>query len=274
MVAGAAVHHLEQGTGRPFVLLHGGSGGGANWFRIFPLLAPECRVIAPDLPGFGLSQAAAVRSPLGGLAAEGLAEWMDALGVSGAIVAGTSFGGLAALRLAQQAPDRVAGVFLLDSAGLGPELPLLVRLATIPGLTRIGVRPTRRGTATMFRRLLTSNRDTMSHEQVDALIDYLYLTARRAGTRYLADTLRAFATPRGQKEVFTPAELAALQQPVSIAWGQLDPFLPLDHGRHAARHCRRGRLTIIPHAGHSPNWEAPEAVAAAMAALLTDLPPV
>ncbi|HSJ05126.1 MAG TPA: alpha/beta fold hydrolase, partial [Longimicrobiales bacterium] len=47
-----ALHHLEEGAGPPVVLLHGGSGGGANWFRLFAPLARRYRVLAPDLPGF------------------------------------------------------------------------------------------------------------------------------------------------------------------------------------------------------------------------------
>jgi pimeloyl-ACP methyl ester carboxylesterase len=263
-VAGAPLHHLEQGTGQPVVLFHGGTGGGANWFRLFPRLAGECRVLAPDLPGFGLSAPARPRAPLGALAADTLAAWLDAVGVTGAVVAGTSFGGLAALRLAQRAPERVAGLFLLDSAGLGRDLHPLVRLAALPGLTAIGMKPTRRGTAAMFRRLLTTNRGLLSDEQVAALTEFLYLTAARAGTSYLAQTLRLFASPRGQREVLSPAELAALPQSVTIAWGALDPFLPADHGRAAARHCRDARLVVIPNAGHSPNWETPDPVAAAL----------
>jgi pimeloyl-ACP methyl ester carboxylesterase len=264
----SAIHHLEAGSGRPIVLLHGGSGGGANWFRVLPQLAPHYRVLAPDLPGFGLSDHGDARPPLGRMAAELLARWLGAVDVADAVVAGTSFGGLAALRLAQQAPERVSGLFLLSSAGLGPELPLFVRLATLPGLTAPGVRPSRRGTATLFRRLLSTNRAEMTQEQVDALVDYLYLSARRAGTAYLARTLRDFATFRGQREILTPAELAALPQPASVVWGDLDPFLPVGHAHAAARHIRDVDLLTIPDAGHSPNWERPEAVVAALRALI------
>ena len=267
-VAGAALHHLESGRGRPMVLLHGGSGGGANWFRIIPRLSTHARVLAPDLPGFGLSDPGRPRSPLGTTAADTLAQWMAALGLTDAVIAGTSFGGLAALRLAQQASERVASVFLLDSAGLGRELHPLVRLATVPGLTRLGVRPTRAGTATVFRNLLTANRASLTDEQSDALVDYLYLSARRAGTPYLAETLRLFCGPMGQREVLSPAELAALAQPVHVAWGALDRFLPVAHGQSAARHCHRSRFTLLDDAGHSPNWETPDAVSQALLALL------
>jgi pimeloyl-ACP methyl ester carboxylesterase len=266
-VDGAALHHLEAGAGPPVVLLHGGSGGGANWFRVLPQLSQRSRVLAPDLPGFGLSDGVVPRAPLGRTAAQTLLRWLDAVEVERAVVAGTSFGGLAALRLAQLAPTRVAGLFLLSSAGLGRELPPLVRLATVPGLATLGLHPTRRGGASVFRSLLTSDRSTLSAEQVAALLEYLHLSARQAGTRYLVRTLRMFASARGQREVLTAAEFAALPMPVSIAWGALDPFLPPEHGRVCAPHCR-AELTIIPDAGHSPNWERPAAVVHALQALI------
>jgi pimeloyl-ACP methyl ester carboxylesterase len=266
-VDGAALHHLDAGRGAEVVLLHGGSGGGANWFRILPELSQRYRVLAPDLPGFGLSEPVAPRSPLGRVASETLLRWLDAVEVDRAVVAGTSFGGLAALRMAQQAPERVAGLFLLSSAGLGPELPARVRLATLPGGTAIGMHPTRRGGASLFRSLLTSDRSTLSAEQTEALLEYLYLSARQAGTRYLVQTLRLFANAAGQREVLSSAELAALPMPVAIAWGALDPFLPAAHGQNCAQHCS-AELTIIPDAGHSPNWERPAAVVQALHSLI------
>jgi pimeloyl-ACP methyl ester carboxylesterase len=267
VVAGARLHHLEEGSGRAVILVHGGTGGGANWFRVMPGLARSYRVLAPDLPGFGLSDPVEPMAPLGHVAAALLARWLDALDLRDAIVAGTSFGGLAALRLAQRVPDRVAGLLLLDSAGLGRGLHPLVRLATLPGVTRYGAEPTVRGTRALFERLLTANRRTLSAGQIDALLDFLYLSARRAGTSYLARTLRLFATPLGQREVVTAAELRALPQQVAVVWGALDRLLPPRHAEHAARHCRAATLTVIPDAGHSPNWETPDRVVAAIGEL-------
>jgi pimeloyl-ACP methyl ester carboxylesterase len=264
-VAGRRLHHVEEGSGSlPVVLLHGGTGGGANWFRLLGPLSLRYRVLAPDLPGFGLSDPDTPRAPLGELAAERLDEWLTTLDLRGVLVVGTSFGGLAALRLAQRSPARVNRLLLLDSAGLGRDLPSVVRLITLPGLTRLGVYPTRRGTAAIFRALLTSNRAELSELQIQALLDYLLASARAAGTAYLARTLRLFAGPAGQREVVTPAELAALPQPIRFVWGERDPFLPVAHAHAAARHCRDGSVVLVPGVGHSPNWERPGAVVAAI----------
>jgi len=264
--AGGRVHHLEAGRGPPVVLLHGGTGGGANWFRMIGPLARRFRVLAPDLPGFGLSDPIVAVSPLGSTAAEPLLEWLAQHDVEDALVAGTSFGGLVGVRLAQRS-RRVARVLLVDSAGLGRGIHPAIRLATGLPLTQLLVRPNRRGTAAVLRRLLTSNLSAMPAVQQQLLIDYLHATACAAGTHYLALTLRLFAGAGGQREVLARAELEALAQPVAIVWGEHDRLLPLADAQRAAHWLPDATLHVVRGVGHSPNWEQPQAVTAA----LTDL---
>src|SRR5262245_10957745 len=50
-VEGTRIHHLELGSGTPLVLLHGASGGAANWYRVFgQLRSGGHHILAPDLP--------------------------------------------------------------------------------------------------------------------------------------------------------------------------------------------------------------------------------
>src|SRR5687768_1689838 len=100
-ISGRRLHYLESGEGRPLLLLHGAGGGAANWYRLFAPLARRWRVLAPDLPGFGFSDPIEPSAPLGEQVAQILAQWLQSLDVRQAHVVGTSFGGLAALRLTQ-----------------------------------------------------------------------------------------------------------------------------------------------------------------------------
>ena len=258
------LHHLEAGAGAAIVLLHGGTGGGANWFRVLPLLSPHYRLLAPDLPGFGLSEPVAPAAPMGVVAAEILVRWLDANALDRVHVVGTSFGGLAALRLAQRHPDRVATLLLLDAAGLGNDIHAGVRAAALPVLSRPLLHPSRAGTRALLYLLLTSDRSQLTDGQLDALVEYIYLTALRAGTAYGIATLRLFATVAGQREVVTPNELRSITQPTTVMWGERDRLLPAAHAAHAAAHMPNATLRTIPGAGHSPNWEAAAHVAAAI----------
>jgi pimeloyl-ACP methyl ester carboxylesterase len=263
-VAGAPLHYLEEGTGPVVVLLHGGTGGGANWFRLLHALSQHFRVLAPDLPGFGLSPRRSPTAPLGVGAAELLEEWLRGLQVQDALVAGTSFGGLAALRLAQRAPDVIGRLFLLDAAGLDRDLTVLVRLAALPLIGSVWAHPTRYGTARTFRVLLTRPGASIPPAMQQALIDYLYLTARGAGAAYLRDTLRLFAGLAGQREFLSRAELSALALPATVALGEHDRFFSAASARTAVRILPRAEFRLIPGVGHSPNWEAPDAVLSAI----------
>jgi pimeloyl-ACP methyl ester carboxylesterase len=263
------IHHLEAGVGPPMVLLHGGTGGGANWFRIISLLAAVFRLYAPDLPGFGLSAPVTPVPPIGVMAADLMARWLDDNRLERVHVAGTSFGGLTALRLAQRHPGRVATLFLLDAAGLGRAVHPAVRIAALPLLARTVLQPTRAGNSALLRLLLTSDRSRLTAEQLDALTDYLHATAVRAGTDYASATLRLFVGGGGQREVLSADELRSITQPVTVMWGARDRLLPVAHARHAAQHIPHARLLVLPHAGHSPNWEAPEEVAASLRAHAT-----
>ena len=55
--AGIRFHVAEAGAGEPVVLLHGWPQNWYCWRKVIPLLAPERRVICPDMRGFGWSDA-------------------------------------------------------------------------------------------------------------------------------------------------------------------------------------------------------------------------
>ena len=265
-VDGARLHHLEAGSGDVVVLLHGGTGGGANWFRMIGPLSQRFRVLAPDLPGFGLSDPIDPVVPLGATAADRLLRWMAHHDIRDALVAGTSFGGLVTLRLAQRT-TRVTRLLLLDSAGLGRGIHGAVRAAAGAPFTGMLVSPGRMGTAAVMRLLLTSDLRNMPPDQQRLLTDYLYESACSTGTRYIARTLRGFAGAGGQREVLTREELSELKQPVSIVWGARDRLLPVAHARRAAECIPDASLRILPDIGHSPNWEQPDVVVEAVVAL-------
>lgn len=257
---GHRLYFLTLGAGKPMVLLQGAGGGMANWYRLLPGLAVGRRVLAPELPGFGLSDGVPPLPPLGDLAAGVLERWLKHVVGQPADIVATSFGGLVALRLALRAPERVRRLVLLAPAGLGRSLPLLVRLASLPGLGNLMLRPSRAGAAMQFRRLMTSEADALPAGHAEALIEYLWRSADCGGAGFLAESLRAFASHRGQREVVSDRELRAVRHPTCIIWGAADRFLPIRHGARAAALMPAAELHVIPGAGHSVNWEAPARV--------------
>ena len=54
---GLRMHLAEAGEGRPIVMLHGWPQHWYLWRRLIPLLAPQARLLCPDLRGFGWTEA-------------------------------------------------------------------------------------------------------------------------------------------------------------------------------------------------------------------------
>ncbi|HEX6941243.1 MAG TPA: alpha/beta fold hydrolase [Longimicrobiales bacterium] len=268
-VSGVRLHHLEAGGGPPLVLLHGAGGGAANWYGIIGLLARRFRIFALDLPGFGLSEPIEPRFELGRQIAEIVDTWSRGLGVERFHVCGTSFGGLVALRLAQRRSDAVRRLAVIDAAGLGPDVSTVVRLAGLRLLGPILLRPSRRGTAWLLRRVLTAGRP-LDPAVEPALVEYLFRSAEAGDRAILARAYRLFAGRRGQREVLGDAELAALRMPTLVLWGRRDAFFPPAHAERAAAVIPQATLKWIDAAGHSPNWEAPQEVADALLEFFAD----
>jgi pimeloyl-ACP methyl ester carboxylesterase len=118
------VRYLEEGEGQPVVLLHGaslGSSGDVFERNLRPLAEGGLRAIAPDRPGYGLSQGPGDRSSAGHR--QFVLGLLDALDIESAIVVGHSQQGSVAAQLALEAPDRVPRAIVLGGGGVLPPLP-------------------------------------------------------------------------------------------------------------------------------------------------------
>jgi haloacetate dehalogenase len=123
------------GAGTPVLLLHGFPETHVCWQQIAPTLAGAHRVVAPDLRGYGASDA-----PAGGPKGEGyskremageLVEVMEALGHARFAVVGHDRGGRVAFRMALDHPERVTRVALLN---IVPTLDQFERMGAGPSL--------------------------------------------------------------------------------------------------------------------------------------------
>src|SRR6185312_10042016 len=101
------------------------------WQRVLPGLARRCTVIAPDLPGHGESHRSRGDYSLGASAST-MRDLMLMLGTTRATVVGHSLGGGVAMQFAYQFPEMCERLVLVDSGGLGREVSMLLRAATLP----------------------------------------------------------------------------------------------------------------------------------------------
>ena len=120
-VAGIETNYHDQGSGSPVLLIHGSAAGvtaWANWRGLIPVLSSSHRVIAPDVVGFGYTDAPKdfqynLHTWTGHLF--GL---LDALGIPRVSVLGNSLGGALALKMAIDRPERIDRIVTMGSVGI------------------------------------------------------------------------------------------------------------------------------------------------------------
>lgn len=248
-------------SGPTVVALHGIPGWRGTWTRVAELLAPDHRVMAPDLLGFGASDP----GPPGAHAREqaaALAQALDALGVASANVAGFDFGGPVAVHLAALRPT-LARSLVLTATNLFPDtpVPLPLRIARVPLLGEAFFRLafSEAGLVAMWRAACGDRRAFPLERYREAL----------AVPGGVASTRRIFlASLRDLARLYAPVARAAqaLRVPTIVLWGDRDPFFPVSVGDRTAR-AVRGELRVLRGCGHFVPEERPSDVAAAIRAL-------
>ncbi len=223
---------LGAGPAR-LVLLHGGPG--LDHHVMLPLaeaLAPALEILAPDLPGHGLSPSTRERRPGLQALADGVAAFVQGLGGPPPILAGHSLGARVALR-AVRGGLPVAGLVLL-SPPCGPR----PRTAPAP-------RPSSRH---QLRRDLA--RDLAADETAPP--SPAMRSALRA-CRLLDPADDAELLSQLASDVAAPiAPLPAPAPPILIACGDRDPICREDDARALARALSGARLHLLPGRGHFP----------------------
>jgi pimeloyl-ACP methyl ester carboxylesterase len=127
---GVRIHVAESepadATGPPILLLHGWPQHWYMWGPVFAALRDEYRLLAPDLRGFGWSEAPGQGYDGETFAADQIA-LLDALGIERACVIGHDWGGWTAILLGLTSPERVERMLVLNAPHPWPHItPRLV----------------------------------------------------------------------------------------------------------------------------------------------------
>jgi pimeloyl-ACP methyl ester carboxylesterase len=256
---GHRVSYRTAGDGVPVVLLiHGIVGCAEQWDQVVPLLAERYTVVAPDLLGHGQSAKPRGDYSLGAYAAS-VRDLLVALGHRRATVVGHSLGGGVAMQFAYEYPPFAERLVLVSSGGLGREVDLMLRAATLPG-------------SEVVLPLIAHER---LHGVGGALVGLLGRLGLQAGTDLaemargygsLADagarqafihSLRAVLDIGGQRVSATDRLYLAALLPSLIIWGGQDPLIPVEHARVASHGLPNSRLEVFEDCGHFPQLHDP-----------------
>ena len=261
-----SVHYLDYGPvdsaageGRPpVVLLHGAGAGSAVWHRQIAALAGERRVVVPDHPVFGLSDRPVLSCSMFEFVRDYVGGFLDALGIETADVAGLSIGGFAAMVLAIEHPRRVRRLAVIDSAGLGRDLPWVFRIMALPLVGRLFTRPAKSVMDRVFDAMEVAKPD---QPDAELMKQYAFDVTRADGPRSVlhAGAVRV-GSLRGQVLVLSDEELSRIEAPTLVIWGAKDRFFPVSHAERAHRLIPDSRLEVLTNAGHVSTFDEPERV--------------
>jgi pimeloyl-ACP methyl ester carboxylesterase len=244
----------------PVVLVHGTPSTLFSWTELiyggesFEGLRATHDVYAIEVVGHGIAPGDA--APYGfERAARFVAAAIRALGLERVHLVGSSYGGEFVWRTALNEPDLVAGLVLLDSSGYtrrdGDWLPE-EELMRASSLAKLGWMLNSRD---RIRTALEPHFDTIPSGRVD---EFFLVCDNAHNWKAMIDLAR---DENGDRE----DEIANIQAPTLVLWGEGDIAYPLDvYGQRFVRDIPRAELVTFPDTGHYPHEQRPTEVLAAM----------
>lgn len=252
-LAGGRIAAQESGAGEPLVLFHSLLADAASFDRIAGPLAERFRVIVPDLPGFGGSEAVS-----GGLeaVADRMAEALRDLGERPSVL-GNGFGGFVALQMAIRHPGLVRRLILADCGACFSE-PGRQAFRTMAAVSRekgLGAL-----SETAMRRLFAPDfqaaNPALMRERLAAFLRTDPSVFRAACEALAGLDLRA--------------DLGGVAVPVLVLVGEQDEATPPPMSRELAAGLPDARLMILPGCAHVPQLQEPERFLEALVSFLNE----
>ena len=259
-VDGVRLHLAEAGDGPPLVLVHGWPQHWWCWRRVIGELALSHRVLAPDLRGFGWTDAPPGEYAKSTFAAD-LLGLLDAEGIDRARLVGHDWGGYAAFLVALERPVRVERLLALDIAPpwLGAArprhmaLPVLASYQLLLATPVLGTRTLTSGPAAVRALIRAGSGPEMTWRDEDLDV-YASILRQPERARASSACYRTFLTRELPSLARRGDRSGELRVPALLAMGAASPL-----GRILDPQATRNlEVETIPGAGHFVPEEAPE----------------
>jgi 2-hydroxymuconate-semialdehyde hydrolase len=250
-VSGRVLAYADLGEGPPVLLLHGFPTSSYLWRREAWLLAQRMRVIAPDLLGYGESEKPEGADLSEPAQAGYLRELLAQLDVDALAVVGHDVGGGLAQLLALDGGVTVESLVLIDSVCFDAW--------PIEGV----------------RMLQDATPGQETAEFVDGVVRLTFDLGMRHRERLSEDDLQAYLEPwRRDPQAFFRAvrgisgnglagrdeELATLDVPTLVLWGEEDPFLPVELAERLGDLLPGSTTGLLPGCSHFLTEDASQTV--------------
>lgn len=279
VTAGGVTLHVRETPGpegTEAVYVHGLSGSATNWTDLAALLRTRAAGTAVDLPGFGRSRPTASRDYSPAAHADALLCFLAGRGRRVHLL-GNSLGGAIAMTVAARRPELVRTLTLVSPAmpDRRPDPRRLsdprLALALVPG--RIGRRARAELAALdprvraqqMVRICFGDPSLALPHRLDEAAAEHVARAQLEWAGEALERTTKAMIASWWWGESLWSVA-ARVQAPTLVLWGGRDRLVSPRLAPRTAATIPRGRMLMLPEAGHVAQIETPEEVARAVAA--------
>ena len=257
-VDGFRVHYYDLGpldtSSRelPLVVIHGWVGSAYDYSRIITLLARKRRVIVPDLPGSGYTEAAGERVTFNydlDAFVRFIEDYTEKLRIESFILLGHSMGGLLAVHFTWKHQDEVSRLILIAPDGLKGEEGGWLFFSNWGFLVDvISAMNNRFFIETGLKLNVFYDRSRLSEKLVQSVAETSLGKRRR---------IQAEITKKIIGKNNVDSILKYIRVPTLILWGRDDRVLKVKWAKVFAKGIRNSRLFILDRCGHMPMYEKP-----------------
>ncbi len=242
---GITIGYDDQGSGTPVVLVHGHPFNRSMWSKQVEALSPTCRVIIPDMRGYGETTVTPGKVTMEEMAGD-LAALLDALAIDRVILGGLSMGGQIVFEFYRQFPTRVRALLLADTQPQAEtEQGQIARYETAQRVLDRGMQSLADETLPKLLAAQTFAKHPDVVEKVRRMIVQTHPEGAAAALR-----------GRAERRDYTPL-LQEITVPTLIVVGSEDQYTPISDAQLMHQGIASSHLVIHEGVGHMPNMEHP-----------------
>lgn len=252
---GVTFHYQDRGSGVPLVLVHGFPLDSRMWDAQVAELSTQCRVLAPDLRGFGQTHAFdpfTIES-----LADDLHALLEQLGALPCVLAGLSMGGYIALAYARNYPTDLRGLILVDTKAEGDTAEQKAGRQKMIDLARSS------GAKAVAEQMLPKMLAEETPKRRPAVAQALRGLMEACPPKTIEHALLAMRDRPDQSR-----NLPSIPAPTLIIVGDRDAITPVSIAQAMQKQIPHAQLTFITGAGHMAPMEQPAQVNQAMSRFL------
>ena len=235
VINGVKTNYQVFGEGKPFLILHGWGSNSDRWAPIAEKISEKgFKVIVPDLPGFGKSDALSVPWDTNKYI-DWIEKFVKELNLEEFYLLGHSFGGALASKMAVKHVQDVKKLFLVSAACVRKK-------TTKKGFFRVVSKIIKVFYFVPYYPLIRK----AVYKFIIRKSDYVYVEGIMKATylNVVAEDL-SFHLP-------------FIKVPTVIIWGDKDEFTPIQEGYFIEKQIKKSKIIVIPGAGHDLNRKQPE----------------